>query len=99
MATPFTAWGLRIDELLADGEWHELEDVYSFAATVVPPGRAYRQGEFDRSRRAGAPATRQVGTRETAVTAGARRIVKKTVESRIRRGTVVRWGSRIRRAR
>lgn len=98
MPTPLAPWTLRMDEVLADGEWHELEQVLAAGVKMVPPGMAYRKGEWSRTRRGDAPATRHVGTRETAVAAGARIIAKKSIESRIRYGSIVRWGSRIRKA-
>ena len=98
MATPRSPWTARMDEVLDDGEWHELEEVLAAGITMVPPGRAYRKGEWNRLRLKG-PATRHVGTREQSVATGARIIARKSIESRLSNGTLVRWGSRIRRAR
>lgn len=96
MGATTTAWGARVEELLADGRWHALEDVIAAAAKLVPPGRAYRKGEWNRARRGNAPAQRRLGTRETAVATGARIIAKKAVEDRLRNGTAERIGDRIR---
>lgn len=97
------AWGERVDEVLADGEWHDIDDVIADAVRRVPPGLAYRKGEARRTHSRGdgrtAPERRQLGTREVAVATGARTLVRKSIESRLRRGTAVRWGDRIRKAR
>lgn len=99
----YTAWGARIDELLADGAWHEREEVIAAAAKAVPPGVAFRKGETHRIRqlgRRGQPgADRHVGTRERSVATGARTLVRDLVNSRIQRGVVEQWGTRIRRTR
>lgn len=98
MGTPLSPWSARMDDVLADGEWHELEEVLAAGVKIVPPGMAYRKGEWNRLRLKG-PDTRHVGTRERSVATGARIIARKSIESRLQRGTVERWGSRIRRAR
>lgn len=100
MGTTSTAWGACIDELLADGEWHEREELIVAGVAVVPPGVAYREGEKlrrkDRSGRA-APEGRVLGSRGVSVAAGARSIVRQAIRNRTRKGTAERRGDRIRR--
>lgn len=40
-----TPWRRRAEELLADGQWHDMETVAREAARVVPAGRAFRLQE------------------------------------------------------
>lgn len=42
MPTPKTPQRVRLDELLADGAWHDREPLISAAAAAVPPGVAAR---------------------------------------------------------
>lgn len=37
-----TPWGLRLREILADGQWHSREELVVAAGPFVPPGRAIR---------------------------------------------------------
>jgi|SRR5581483_11651518 len=98
MAVTTTAWGARLDELLADGEWHELEEVLAAIMPLVPPGVAYRVGERRRlMKRSTAPAQRHHGDDAASVAAGRRTIAKDAVRARTRHGDVERDGDRIRR--
>jgi hypothetical protein len=100
MGTASTAWGARIDQLLADGEWHEREHLITAGIEEVPPGIAYREGEkLRRKERSGrvAPEGRVLGSRAVSVAAGARSLVRQAIRNRIRKGTAERIGDRIRR--
>ncbi len=85
--------GRRLDELLANGEWHDLEAVLVEVARSVPPGHAYRQGEgtrMDRQRRrTGEVKARQRGDQQTAVKSGARRVALEIIRGRLRRHRAV----------
>jgi len=84
-------WGLAIQEILSDGEWHEREVLYRAGMKQVPPGRAFRQAEKNRDRffqeRHGtnAPA-RKRGNDETAIAAGQRMLVTGVLTSQVRTG-------------
>lgn len=100
MAAPLTAWTRRALDELADGAWHLYDDVVTAAALVVPPGRAYRQGEYSRqlaNRRPNGPGPRVRGDRDVSVHVGARELARKAVLGLIRNGAVERDGDRIRR--
>lgn len=86
-----------MDAVLADGDWHPIEDVVAAGIATVPPGVAYRQGERRRREHHGVPAERRKGGTNTAIDAGARRQVRDLVLSRVRRGTIERQGEQIRR--
>lgn len=50
MAAPKSAWRLAGDALLADGEWHEREEVLGVMAAAVPAGIARRARRSGRDR-------------------------------------------------
>lgn len=91
-----TAWGTKIDELLADGEWHELDELLAASMELVPPGAAYRTGERHRRERRGNDRTVRT-TQQGTIAAGRRRTVYDAIRSRVRHGTVERDGHRVRR--
>lgn len=93
MAVTTTPWGLAVDRILSDGEWHSSEEIIASAGASVPPGVAYREGE----RRRGSVAPRVRGDQESALAAGARSRVRDALHSRVRTGTVERDGDRYRR--
>jgi hypothetical protein len=100
MAPTGTAWGARIAEVLDDGEWHHIDDVATIAASVVPPGVAYRfQERLRRKSRSGAtgPDRRRLGDHKTAVEIGKRAVARKAIIDRVG-GGLERDGSWIRRA-
>ena len=86
---------LALERLLADGEWHDVDDVVAELAPLVPPGRAYRRGEARRLAKAGA-GLRVRGDRSTAIASGARHIADDTVRSGIRYGRIESQGDAIR---
>lgn len=70
----------RALEVLQDGSWHQMEDVVTEMAKVIPPGRAMRHAE-DRRKASGMnpqkPAERRVPrSTEFLVQVGARHIAK-----------------------
>jgi hypothetical protein len=93
-----TPWRHAIDALLADGEWHDREELLAAGAAAVPPGVAFRNGERQRlaRRSVGSPTTRHRGDNATAIAVGARVIADKILWSRARRGSLERTGDRYR---
>lgn len=89
-------WGRVVDARLADGAWHEVDDVITVAAAAVPPGTAYRAGERLRVKRAGAPERRARGDFVDAVNSGARALVTEAIRSRVRYGYAERGGTAVR---
>lgn len=49
MAPPKTPLRIRLEELLADGNWHDRAEVLDELAPLVPPGKAIRAAETDRA--------------------------------------------------
>jgi hypothetical protein len=98
MGVPVTPWGKAIAEQLADGAWHDLEDLLELGMPLVPPGRAFRHGESDRARRRrdGVAGPRLTGDRTTSIANGARLIVRKAIRDLVRSGSAERDGDRIR---
>lgn len=93
MSTPISPWGLRILDLLADGQWHVIGQVVDEAAMTVPPGVAYRRGENMRRSRGG-PVERAQGGADTAIRTGARNKAYEAIMTRVYRGTIDRRVSR-----
>lgn len=50
MAPPRSPVRLRLDELLADGDWHDREPIVLALMPLVPPGQAVRRANLNRSR-------------------------------------------------
>lgn len=92
-----TPWGAKVDEVLADGEWHAIEAVVVAAMAAVPPGVSFRHGESERQRRRSEPGTRVSGDHSTSVATGARRLAWQAVRTRWRKGTAERDGEMVRR--
>lgn len=94
-------WGVVLDELLADGDWHDADELINTMVAAIPPGVAYRAGEKSRvnSRSWGTPGARKFGDQQTAAAAGARRIATSLLATRVARATVERDGARYRKAR
>lgn len=96
-AASTTTWGAAIDLVLADGGWHHRDEILAAAVAVVPPGKAYRDGERLRLHKAGRATPRTRGDQAVAVAAGARSLARQALRSRVRHGTVERDGDRFRR--
>jgi hypothetical protein len=88
MGQPLSEWRKRIHELLADGEWHELDPVVKDALLRVPPGPAFRHAEKQRERQSGEP--RQRGDMDDAIAAGRRSIAMQSVGAAVRSGKLER---------
>jgi hypothetical protein len=95
MSVPRSPASTRILELLADGHWHDREEI--IAAALLPPGRAWRSAERLRLRgRAISPRTH--GTRDTAIASGRRTYGRDTLWTLISHGHVILQGDKVRAA-
>jgi hypothetical protein len=74
----------RLDELLADGEWHNRRQTAAAAAAFVPPGQAARHAQKLRARRRPGAAVPQ--RRGDDVSVGAWDLAQRTIASAIRKG-------------
>lgn len=82
-------WTRRITDLLADGEWHDSGAIIAAAAAAVPPGIAYREGERDRQRkRPDGPGPRVRGDRQTSISVGAKKLVRRSLSNMSRNGRI-----------
>lgn len=50
MAPPVTPWGKAVDAVMADGDWHSLDELVDAAGHLIPPGVAIRRGEAEQAR-------------------------------------------------
>lgn len=50
MPTPKSAARRRLDELLADGTWHDRATIVAAIEPLVPPGKASRHAQAERDR-------------------------------------------------
>ena len=99
---PKTPARQRVDELLADGAWHDRDTVIAEAVGVVPPGVAARRARRDRTaareydaaraEQAGRARRPGVGGRGPGddVRVGARSIVRDVISSAVDRGALQR---------
>lgn len=88
MSAPKTAWRLRLEELLADGEWHDLDECCAVAGPMIPPGRAARVTEAERRRWSDGPRQRPLSA-DAAAESGRRRVVRWTLHQMVRSGAAV----------
>lgn len=80
--------GKRLNEVLADGEWHDIEDVIREVAKSVPPGVATRTAERHRKAKVIDGSRPNNGYKGNPVLVGARRVARELIWSRKHRGTV-----------
>ena len=66
----------RAAELLADGEWHNYEQVFNELAKLVPPGFAIRENEKARRGSGGPAARKKVRPAEELIESGRRMYVR-----------------------
>lgn len=102
MASTKTPARKRLDELLADGRWHDRAELIERTVGFVPPGVAARRARNARARQRDryaraldqqgiAPQPAQGGTGPADdIRVGARYIVRGTIASAIRNGTYAR---------
>lgn len=83
-------WSAALDELLADGAWHALDDIVEAVGERVPEGHAVRTAERHRRACQHAAAERTRGTRDSVVRTGRRAILSAALGKRAGRGTVER---------
>jgi hypothetical protein len=94
MPTPKTRVRVRLEELLADGDWHDREPVIAELMPLVEPGKASRVAlqlrAHNRRQRvaAGRTGPHNGGGVTPSDRAGARYIARRTIGSAAKRGTV-----------
>lgn len=89
MATAPSQWALKVLDVLADGEWHPLNEVLDAATPYVPPGIAARHAERGRINHGGPP-HRSKGDQQKAIDVGARSKVHEAINIRVRYHTLER---------
>lgn len=96
MGTPRSPWMVKIHELLADGGWHDREDLMAAAMPLVPPGKAERQAKVERDRqdaarrRKGDPIIRANSKPSDPVAVGARIVVGHSLGTAVDQGRLQR---------
>lgn len=92
MSGPRAPWTVRIVEVLADGEWHALDELVRVEGALIPPGQAARDAESKRleksARRHGAPRPRTRPGDPTEV--GRRQMIRDALWGLARHGVVER---------
>jgi len=89
--TAHTPHGRRLDQLLADNQWHRWDHIIDDIVDHVPPGMAARTGDRERRRKLDdTNQSRTTGTADTDRRSGSRIIAAKSIYDRIRRGTAQR---------
>lgn len=97
MSPPLAPWSRRILDLLADGAWHDRDEILEAAAAMVPPGKAFRRGEHvRRCQLANRDQPRTRGGRDTAISTGRRTYARDALHSMIAVGRVIRDGNKVR---
>jgi hypothetical protein len=75
--TAYAAHTKVILAVLADGEWHDRDELVAAGAAAVPPGVAFRAGEAERNRTRGrpnGPGPRVRGEDADSIRSGARKL-------------------------
>ena len=83
-----TPWRRALGQLLADGEWHDLDDCCAAAGPLIPPGRALRVNEANRASHAPGSRSRPAGV-EARVASGRRTILRQTLRMMVRHGSAL----------
>jgi hypothetical protein len=97
VSPPLAPWSRRILELLADGAWHDREELITAAMATVPPGMAFRRGEIlRRCQLANPDQPRSRGGRDTAIATGRRTYARDAIHSMIGVGRIIRDGNKVR---
>lgn len=87
MPTPKTPERRRLDEILADGAWHDREQVIAVLVPLVAPGVAAREAERNRRHVNGHDGQRTKGHGQEREV-GARLIAVKRIGTGVRSGTI-----------
>jgi hypothetical protein len=99
MATRRSPWMTKVYELLADGNWHDLEQLLEAAMPLVPPGVARRQAVHARDKwrenhgHTGPRVHPALSRPQDPVRVGARRKVMDSISSAKQRGQIEQRGS------
>lgn len=92
MARPLSPHGQVLDETLADGAWHDWDEVVDAMAAVIPPSRAFRHAERLRAanqrRVYGDARPRAIGDDAVAARVGAHDIAVRLIRARRVRGRI-----------
>lgn len=91
-AASTSPWGKALDALMADGCWRTLDALVAEAGHLVPPGRAWRQGEARQERHRTTGTGRPRTSDDARVRVGRRSTIAATAHSRVQRG---RWETRV----
>lgn len=87
-----TPWGAAARDLLADGDWHTLDEIVAHVGHLIAPGVAHRATERKRrlnAGRRGSATVERTPTPETVAT-GRRLVVSDGLGGRVRAGYVER---------
>lgn len=92
MANHRAPWTNALLSILADGEWHDWEEVVQKSMPLVPPGRAIKKGEASRLTTAKVRGKTPLAVRDhgDARLTGARLIVLGSLRAQIENGRVER---------
>jgi hypothetical protein len=81
-------WRIELYRIIADGEWHDREQLIRHLMRYVPPNVGYRQGENLRRRQCQSPdKSRTRGDQRQAVKVGARDLVRQVIRECERKQT------------
>lgn len=81
-------WAVAVEEILADGEWHDGRRVLLQGMRVIEPGVAQREAERTRAAASGAPEKRQKPVSvDEQIRVGKRRLMSALMNGRLRMGT------------
>lgn len=95
MPTPRSPQYQAMLDVLADGRWHDRDELLAAGEQKVSPGRAFRMGERNRRRR-GAGAERTRGDDNTSIRSGAREVARRSLFRAAQSRKIERDGARYR---
>lgn len=100
MPEPKSAWRLAGDALLADGEWHQRDEVLGVMAAAVPPGIAIRRRRATRDHQRAVKGWRfeKPRTVDEEVAIGARSLCGSTLTAAVKHRAWVVEGDKVRAA-
>lgn len=99
MGRPLTEHVRVMLDALADGKWHEVEEIILLGARAVAPGVAFRRGEQLRLRGREESSPRTRGDVSDTVAVGGRFIARQALASHVRMGRCERKETLVRRVR
>ena len=81
-------WRIRLAARLADGEWHDLDELAADAGALIPPGRGLRANEANRARLTPNPRSQPLPV-DARVASGRRAIIRVALRDMVRSGAAV----------